>query len=265
MLAVNWVRFPAGADARPPAPVWPLEGVLDGIAAAGFGAVGLDHYTLDAHGGTRDELARLLRERELRCTDVGIVALGELERAAVAALAETAAPLGARLCIASLYRPLPRDAIVRELRAAAAALAPAGIRIAFEFTAYGNPTTLADAVVICDAVGWERCGLLVDAWHVFRGGESLADVAALDGDRIALVHLDDGAASPHPDALFEGRFRRLPPGSGAFDLAGLKDALAAADYAGPLGLEVLSEELRRLPPDEGARRLRDAARAARLV
>src|SRR5437879_7721237 len=120
VMAVNWVRFPAGGDARPPAPVWALETVLDGIAGAGFRAVGLDHYTVDAYGGTRDELARLLRERGLRCTDVGIVALGELESAAVEALAETAAALDAPLCIAALYRPLPHDAIVGELRAAAA-------------------------------------------------------------------------------------------------------------------------------------------------
>jgi sugar phosphate isomerase/epimerase len=64
--------------------------------------------------------------------------------------------------------------------------------------------------------------------------------------------------------VHEGRFTRLLPGTGSFDLDGLADALAGAGYAGPLALEVLSSELRRLPPDEGARRLLAAARAARL-
>src|SRR5581483_2857227 len=105
----------------------------------------------------------------------------------------TANAVGASLCIAALYRPLSHDDAVRDLRAAAAILAPAGVRIAFEFTAYGNVTTLAGAVRLCDDAGWERCGLLVDAWHIFRGGESLADLATLDGGRIALVHVDDGA------------------------------------------------------------------------
>jgi len=261
-MAVNWVRFPAGAGA--PTPEWPLETVLDGIAAAGFAAVGLDHYTLDAHGRTPLDVAGLLRARGLRCTDVGIVAVGGLERAAVESLAEAGAVLGAPLCIAALYRPLSHDAIVRDLRAAAHVLAPAGIRIAFEFTAYGNPTTMSQAVAVCDAVGWERCGLVVDAWHVFRGGESLSDLAGLDGNRIALVHIADGGAVPHADPVFEGRFRRLAPGSGSFDLDGLADALVSAGYRGPVSLEVLSTELRRLPPAEGARQLRKAARAARL-
>jgi sugar phosphate isomerase/epimerase len=261
-MAVNWVRFPEGAGE--PAPEWPLESVLDAVAAAGFAAIGLDHYTLRAHGRTALEVARLVQARGLRCTDVGIVKLGELERADVESLAEAGSALGAPLCIAALYRPLSHDDTVRDLRAAADVLAPAGIRIAFEFTSYGSPTSLSAAASVCEAVGWERCGLLVDAWHVFRGGEALTDIARLDAGRIALVHLSDGGSVPRADPVHEGRFTRLLPGTGSFDLDGLADALAGAGYAGPLALEVLSSELRRLPPDEGARRLLAAARAARL-
>jgi len=260
-MAVNWVRFPGGDDrTREPTPEWPLETILDGVAAAGFGAVGFDHYTLDAYGGTPAQLAALLAQRGLRCSDVGIVAAGALDREAVDRLAHTAVALGARLCVAALYRDAPHDEVVRDLRVAAAILAPDGVRIAFEFTAYGTVRSLAEAAAICEDVGWDRCGLLLDAWHVFRGGESLDDVAALDSGRIALVHLDDGAPTAHPDPVFDGRFRRLPPGAGSFDLAGFADALAAAGYRGPLSLEVLSEELRQLPPAEGARRLRASMR-----
>jgi sugar phosphate isomerase/epimerase len=157
VAAVNWVGFPAGGEAEPPAPVWPLELVLDGVAAAGFGAIGVDHFTLGASGVPPRELASLLRERGLACSDVGVLMLGGLERTAVELLAETGAVLGAPLCVAALYRPLRRDAAVRELRAAASVLQQAGIRIAFEFTAYGAPTTLAEAAATCEAVGWDRC------------------------------------------------------------------------------------------------------------
>ena len=229
------------------------------MAAAGFAAIGLDHYTLHGHDPTR--VAAELRARGLACSDVGIVQIGELQRADVERLAEAGLALGADRCIAALYRALPHEAVVRDLRAAAAVLEPAGIRLAFEFTSYGNTISLAAAVAICDDVGWDRCGLLVDAWHVFRGGESLADVAALDGGRIALVHVDDGAAEPIADALLEGRFHRLPPGHGAFDLDGFFDALDAAGYTGRVSVEVLSEELRRLPPAEGAGLLRLRSRS----
>ena len=256
VVAASWLRFPRPGEEAAPAPDWPLEAVLDGVAAAGFGAVGLDHYTLG--GREADVVAAELRARGLRCSDIGIVRLGELEQPDVERLAATARALDARLCVAALHRPLPHEEIVRDLRAAATVLAPGGVRLAFEFTSYGHPVTLAEGAAICDAVGRHRCGLLVDAWHVFRGGESLADVAALGDDRIALVHVGDGAAKPLADALLEGRFHRLAPGEGAFDLGGFFEALGAAGYAGPVGVEVLSEELRSLPPAEGARRLRAA-------
>jgi sugar phosphate isomerase/epimerase len=259
-MAVNWVSF-----ADEPAPLWPLETILDAVAAAGFTSVGLDHYTLGAYTGTHDDLAAQLRERGLRCSDVGIVAVGELDAAAVERLARTAVAVQAPLCIAALYRDVSHAEAVRDLRAAAEILSPCGVRMAFEFTSYGARRSLADAVAICDDVGWEACGLLVDAWHVFRGGESLADVAALGGGRIALVHFDDGAPDPHADPTFDGRFRRLLPGSGSFDLAAFAAALDAAGYRGPVAVEVLSAELRRLPPAEGARQLRESVLEARLV
>jgi sugar phosphate isomerase/epimerase len=237
-------------------PEWPLEAVIDGVAAAGFAAIGLDHYSL----GDRDpnRIASALRERSLVCTDVGIVRLGELRRGDVERLAAIAATLGAGRCIAAADRALTHDEAVRDLRTAAEVLAPAGVRLAFEFASYGSPTSLGEAVAICEEVGWERCGLLVDTWHVFRGGESLAELAALDRGRIALVHVDDGASEPLADPVLEGRFHRLLPGAGAFELDAFFGALAAAGYDGPVSLEVLSEELRRLPPLEGARLLREA-------
>jgi sugar phosphate isomerase/epimerase len=230
--------------------------VLDGVAGAGFAAMGLDHYSLGARDP--DRVASALLERGLVCTDVGIVRLGELRRADVEALAEAAAALGASLCIAAAYRALTHEEAVSDLHAAAEVLAPAGVRLAFEFASYGSPTSLAAAVAICEDVGWERCGLLVDAWHVFRGGESLVDLAALESGRIALVHVDDGAGEPLPDALLEGRFHRLPPGAGAFPLDDFFEALATAGYDGPVSIEVLSEDLCRLAPADGARLLRNA-------
>jgi sugar phosphate isomerase/epimerase len=256
VLAATWLRFPSAGQTGDPTPEWPLESVLDGVAAAGFAAVGLDHYSL----GDLDpqQVASALRRRGLVCSDIGIVRLGELRRADVERLAETGNALGASLCIAAAYRALAHDDAVRDLRAAGDVLAPAGIRLAFEFTSYGNPTSLAEAVAICEDAGWERCGLLVDAWHVFRGGESLGDLAALDGGRIALVHVDDGAAEPLSDALVEGRFHRLVPGDGAFELDAFFDALEGVGYDGPVSLEVLSEELRPLAPAAGAQLLRQS-------
>jgi sugar phosphate isomerase/epimerase len=262
-MSVNWVAFPGGdVDVADPTPVQPITVVLDAVAAAGFDLVGLDHYSVGEYvraGGSIDALGAALRDHGLRCSDVGIVPVGSADLVpATERLADLARAVAAPLCIAALYDDLSHGDAVRDLCRAAEILEPAGVRIAFEFTAYGYRRSLADAVAICEEVGWERCALLVDAWHIFRGGESLERLGALVRDRVALVHVDDGSAEPLADATFEGRFRRRLPGTGAFDLDGFLRALDAAGYRGPFGVEVLSTELRGLPPAEAARQLRNS-------
>jgi sugar phosphate isomerase/epimerase len=239
----------------------PLEDVLAAAAAAGFGHVGLDDVS--TAGRSPDEVATLLRLHGLHCTDVGVLRIGD--DADAERLAELAAAVAAPTCIAAVYCDV--DAAVRELRAAAAVLRSAGVRIALEHAAYGGLPTLEAAVEVCATVGWERCGLLVDSWHVFHTGDDpWSLLAALDASQIALVHLNDGAAeTPGADPVEESRFHRLPPGGGALDLARFLEVLEAIGYAGVVSLEVLSAELRRASPLAAARELLVAGGAVRAI
>ena len=207
---------------------------------------------MDGHAG----LAAALAARDLVCSDVGVLVLGTAGvRDATDRLARIATAVGAPLCIAAVPRPIPRDEAIRQLDAAAATLSQAGVRIALEFAAYGGLTRLADAVALCEAVGWERCGLLVDTWHFFRSGEPWSLLRSLDGDRVALVHVNDGARTGNGDPVAESRFQRLPPGAGEFPLDAFAAVLDEIGYGGALAVEVLSDDVRLLPPRIGARLL----------
>ena len=233
-------------------PAWPLDDVLVAAAAAGFRDVGLDDLTVA--GADPEQVAALLRSHGLACTDVGVLRVGVGDvRAQAEALAALASATGAGLCIAALYTPTPDEALA-DLRTAADVLDEAGLRIALEFAPYGGLRTLSDAIDVCAAVGWERCGLLVDTWHFFRSGEPWQLLRSLDADQIALVHVNDAPAMER-ELVFESRFRRLPPGSGTFPLAEFADALAAVGYDGVVSIEVLSSALQRRPPADGAREL----------
>jgi sugar phosphate isomerase/epimerase len=243
-------------------PAWPLDDLLAAAAAAGFRDVGLDDLTV-AEADPEEVAARLL-SHALVCTDVGVLRVGVGEiRPQADALAALASATGAGVCIAALYTRTPAEALA-DLRTASAALADAGVRVALEFAPYGGLPTLAAAIDVCAAVGWDRCGLLVDTWHFFRSDEPWSLLRWLDADQIALVHVND-APAPERDLAYESRFCRVPPGAGAFPLADFADALRDIGYDGVVSIEVLSAALRRRPPTEGAQELFDSLERFRSI
>lgn len=237
---------------------------MDAVASAGSPGIGLDSYTIAHHGGAGgrvEDIATMLRSRGLVCTDVAPLLIDDDDaRTGAEALAHVAALTGAGICIAAVYSPTPRADVIRSLRLCADIVGESGARLALEFTSYGGLTSLSEAVSLCDAVGWERCGVLVDSLHFFRTGASWPDLRALDGEQIALVHLDDAPPPTGDDRVFESRFTRVPPGVGSLPIDEFRDAIMTTGYRGVVSAEVLSAELRALSPEEGARALIGALR-----
>ena len=250
---LDWVRMPeAGSEAKPPA--FGLDEILDGVAAAGFQAVGLDDLTVGALDAA--DVASALRSRGLSCSEVGILRAGQSGETSAAAhdLTWLAQATGAPCCIAIVADPPPTDPLAA-LETAATVLDAAGVRMALEFAAYGSVATLPDAIALCAALGWERCGLLLDSWHVLRGGVPWSALESLDGSQIALVHLNDAPPVPSPDPVHDSRFRRESPGAGTLDLERFLDVLSGIGYRGAISLEVLSSRLASTPPAAAAREL----------
>lgn len=246
-------------DGGPATAAYPLETLADAARDAGFDAVGIDTTTVE--GREADDVARVLRERGLGCTDVGILFLGRSRTLAEAErLAGLAAATGAGACIAVPIRPYEPAALVDELAACAEILGSAGARLALEFVPYAHLQTLGEAIDLCAATGWERCGVLLDIWHFVRSGAPWDTLRSLAGEQIALVHADD-APEPIADPDHESRFRRVPIGEGTFPVGAFVQVLEEIGYAGPVSVEVLSAELKAGPPLAYARALRESARA----
>lgn len=234
--------------------------MLAGAAEAGFRSVGLDDLTVA--GRDPGDVAAQLRSHDLVCTDVGVLRVGEDDvQTSATKLAALASATGAGICIAALHTATPDEAIP-DLRAGAAVLAESGVRTALEFVPYGTLPTLSDAIAVCAAVGWERCGLLIDTWHFFRSGEPWELLRSLDAGQIALVHVNDALPASSDDLAGESRFRRAPLGAGTFRLAEFAAALDELRYEGVLSIEVLSGELRNRPPAEGAGELLASLRSS---
>lgn len=144
------------------------------------------------------------------------------------------------------------DSIAGHFGALCDAAADLGLSIALEFVPTGGVPGLREALKVIDKAGRPNGGLMIDAWHFFRSNSSLADLAAVPGDRIFSVQLNDAPAAPEPD-LNIGMMNRQLPGEGEFDLTGLMRALAATGTDAFVGVEVFSKTLDDLPTDDAAR------------
>jgi sugar phosphate isomerase/epimerase len=133
--------------------------------------------------------------------------------------------------------------------------ADAGTRVAVEPMPFGQVKDLALGRRLVDDAGQANGGLMLDLWHMARGGVDLAEIRDLPVRYIFAVELDDADEQVRGATLSEDTldFRRLC-GEGDQDVAGFIAATRATGYAGPWGVEILSEDFRHLTLQEQARR-----------
>jgi sugar phosphate isomerase/epimerase len=139
-----------------------------------------------------------------------------------------------------------------ELAALAADAEGAGTRVGLEFLPWSNVKTVHDGLRLVEEAGHDAAGLLIDVWHTERAGTPAAELAAVPLRRIVGVELSDADARPLGTLFEDTVHRRRLCGQGAFDLRGFIAALRATGWAGPWGVEILSDEHRQLAVREAA-------------
>ncbi len=135
-----------------------------------------------------------------------------------------------------------------------------GLLVHLEFlpwSRFPDVTSAWDVVRLADRTNG---GIAVDSWHFFRGDPDFGALASVPGDRILGLQLDDGPAEPEDDLMTATLHDRLVPGDGAFDLETLVATLAGVGTVAPVGVEVFSDDLHALGPDEAARLAATATR-----
>ena len=104
-------------------------------------------------------------------------------------------------------------------------------------------------------------GVLVDAFHLYAAGESMAVGWSRGVESVVWVHVADVPAWAEPDrGALRDRDRGLPGEHGAIDAAGLLHGLAQRGYDGPVTAEPMAgcRSLEGLTPAEAAREVASA-------
>jgi sugar phosphate isomerase/epimerase len=129
-----------------------------------------------------------------------------------------------------------------------------GLLVQLEFLPWSKIPDLEAAWSVVREAGAPNGGLTVDAWHYFRSGSAAGGMLrGVPGERIVGVQLCDAPAVAEANPLHATLHERLLPGQGELDLAGLLADLQATGTTAPLGVEVFSDVLAQLRPEEVGR------------
>jgi sugar phosphate isomerase/epimerase len=113
-----------------------------------------------------------------------------------------------------------------------------------------NVQTLETALAIVEGADAPNGGLAIDTWHMAKLGIEPDALRSVPAHHLGWVELSDGRWENMPDPVDETINHRELPGEGEFPILEYVAAVRDAGYAGPWGIEVLSEKLRNLPIEE---------------
>lgn len=136
-----------------------------------------------------------------------------------------------------------------------------GTGIALEIMPFSNIRTLEVGLAVVEQANQPNCGLLIDIWHMARGGISYDDVAKIPARYVSSIELDDADEKVIGQLWEDTIYRRKLPGEGVLNPPAFIEAVRGIGYKGPWGVEILSETLRKLPVEEMAKRAFEATAA----
>jgi sugar phosphate isomerase/epimerase len=123
-------------------------------------------------------------------------------------------------------------------------------KIVYEFMPFDvNVNTLDAALAVVEGAAADNGGLAIDTWHMSKLGIEPVELTRVPLEYLSWVELSDGLLDDLDDLIDETVNHRALPGEGEFDVRTYVEACQDHGYAGPWGVEVLSDELRNNPID----------------
>ena len=146
------------------------------------------------------------------------------------------------------------DLMVKEFTLLSQQAAEVGANVVLEIMPFSNVRTIETALAIVEGANQPNGGLLLDIWHLQRGGIDFNDITKIPARFIKSIELNDAHKYAIEPLWMDTIHKRVLPGDGTFDVPAFIKAVQAAGYEGPWGLEVLSDTHRKLPLEQMANR-----------
>ena len=157
-------------------------------------------------------------------------------------------------------REWPMDRMIERFSGLCDRAKRVGTSISLELMPWSNIRDLKTAIAVVSGAGCKNGGILLDIWHIARGGIGHSEVSQIPAGLINYVEINDADKNVQGTLLEDTLDNRKFCGEGHLDLSGFFGALTVQGYKGPIGIEILSKVQRKRPFADVAH---DAIRTAR--
>jgi sugar phosphate isomerase/epimerase len=214
--------------------------ILDLVRAGGLpvSALGVEYGWIFSNGGERERLFGVFRQS---CENAVALNCGLMMSAIGPGAAST-------------------DEAVDNIKRAGEIAGEFGLKVTLEYQ-FQHPVVRSLDILrdLIARAGAPNVGLLLDAYHLQRGGRPGRGFEDVPGSEISYVQFSDVPSTPPVSAP---PVDRLPPGQGVVDWTGLLRLLAEKGYSGYLSYEAPNPAHWQQPAGETAKQGADAARRA---
>jgi len=241
--------------------VFDFKDRVEACAKVGFKGVGIWHadlvHTLKRRPLT--EIKRILDDNGMKHVELEFLSdwflIGEKKKRSDIVkneLLNAATVLGARHIKVGdfLHTDTPMPQVIESFAALCEDAAAHGTKVVYELMPFAMIDTLQDTLTMLKGAGAKNGGIIFDLWHVVKLGIPYEEVARFPMEYFFGVEINDGTFTAPWDLVEDTINHRRLCGEGEFDVPGFLDHVWKAGYCGPVGVEVLNKELRKLPLDE---------------
>jgi sugar phosphate isomerase/epimerase len=124
-----------------------------------------------------------------------------------------------------------------------------------------NVNSIGKALTVVAGAGARNGGIAIDTWHMGKLRIPPEELGRMPREFLSWIELSDGQLANMPDLSDETLNHRRLPGEGELGVGRYVAAALDRGYAGPWGVEVLSEELRSMPMRQMYQRAYEATAA----
>jgi sugar phosphate isomerase/epimerase len=233
----------------------PVKSIIEKIQIAiecGFDGIELWHDDLTAYekqSGSLDDIKKLLDDNNLEV--VTTIALhgwvssigSEYEKALDDARTKMkqSAAIGAKHIIASPPREVvsDMDEAARRYRHLLELGREFGVKPAMEFLGFAEGINqINDAWEIVTKADHPDSAIVLDSFHIYRGGSDINDMKQISEEKIAIFHINDAPQTPAREKQTDAD--RVYPGDGILPLSEMVQILRDVGYTGHISLELFN-------------------------